>query len=72
MKEQVKMSSLRIYLGVGVSGMKSPKVGFEFKNISGSEKIDKSVHFYRGQRLNRWAVRKIPPPLEFCILIQEI
>ena len=38
MKEQVKRNSLSIYLGVGVSG-KSPKIGFEFKNISGSEKI---------------------------------
>ena len=38
MKQQVKRSSLSIYLGVGVSG-KSPKNGLEFRNISGSEKI---------------------------------
>ena len=37
MKQQVKRSSLSIYLGVGVSG-KTPKIDLEFKNISGSEK----------------------------------
>ena len=39
MKQQVERSTLSIYLGVGVSG-KSPKIGLEFKNISGSEKIN--------------------------------
>ena len=51
MKQQVKRSNLSIYLGVGVSG-KSPKIGLEFKNISGSERIKvflkkkKGVLFY--------------------------
>ena len=35
---QIKQQVKSIYLGVGVSG-KSPKIGLEFKNISGSEKI---------------------------------
>ena len=37
MKQQVKRRSLRIYLGVGVSG-KSLKIGLESKNKSASEK----------------------------------
>ena len=39
MKQQVKRSSLSIYLGVGEVSGKSPKIGLEFKNISGSEKL---------------------------------